>query len=195
MSNLLEQLETALRVLPSVGAKSASRMARHLLERERDNALLLSQSLKEAVDGTQLCECCRVLSQTKRCDLCADQNRSNKQLCIVEKQADRDAIERSKSFDGQYFLLLGLLSPIDGLGPEDIGMGLLKQRIEQEDIDELIIATGATVEGEATAHFIAQQFNSCKISRIAHGVSAGQNIEQVDAATLQFAIKSRQNLE
>lgn len=190
---LLDQLIAALRVLPGVGPKSAQRMAYHLLERNRDGGSALSRVLAEAMAGIGRCERCRDFSQTPVCPLCLASGRDATLLCVVESPADRLAIEQATGFRGQYFVLLGRLSPLDGIGPQALGLDLLAQRLEEGEVAELIIATSATVEGEATAHFLAQLARRHQVhpSRLAQGLPLGGELEYVDRGTLSHAFGSR----
>ncbi|MCJ8298220.1 MAG: recombination mediator RecR [Pseudomonadales bacterium] len=193
LSPLIQQLISALRCLPGVGPKSAQRMAFHLLEREQDAALLLSDILRTAVTELGRCESCSTLSETELCPLCADQSRNQKLLCVVETPMDVLAIEQTGGFNGLYYVLGGHLSPLDGVGPDDLGIDKLINRLTLEQLDELILATNPTVEGEATAHYIAEQLQQLemKVSRIAHGVPVGGELEYVDGGTLAHAMAGR----
>ncbi|MCJ8336912.1 MAG: recombination mediator RecR [Pseudomonadales bacterium] len=193
LSPLIQQLISALRCLPGVGPKSAQRMAFHLLEREQDAALLLSDILRTAVTELGRCECCSTLSETELCPLCADQSRNQKLLCVVETPMDVLAIEQTGGFNGLYYVLGGHLSPLDGIGPDDLGIDKLVNRLTLGQLDELILATNPTVEGEATAHYIAEQLQQLemKVSRIAHGVPVGGELEYVDGGTLAHAMAGR----
>ncbi|NRA21579.1 MAG: recombination protein RecR [Oceanospirillaceae bacterium] len=193
LSPLIQQLINALRCLPGVGPKSAQRMAFHLLEREQDAALLLSTILEKAVRLLGRCQECSTLSETDICPMCDDASRSPKLLCVVETPMDVLALEQTGSFNGLYFVLGGHLSPLDGIGPEDIGIAALLSRMQKNVVTELILATNPTVEGEATAHYIAEQLRdlSVKITRIAHGVPVGGELEYVDGGTLAHALAGR----
>lgn len=192
LSPLLQQLITALRCLPSVGPKSAQRMALHLLERDRDNARTLANALLEAIEKIGECEQCRALSETPICDICGDSERDHSAICVLESPVDLMAIEQSGSFNGVYFVLKGHLSPIDGIGPEDLGIPRLLERIDQGLVKEVILATNPTVEGEATAHYISAQISSgVRVTRIAHGVPVGGELEFVDGGTLAHALSGR----
>jgi len=192
-SPLLEQLVTAFRCLPGVGPKSAQRMAFHLLERDRDKGLSLAKILETALINVGHCQQCRTFSETDTCTLCSNPKRDREILCIVETPADVMAIEQTGSFRGLYFVLMGHLSPIDGIGPAEIGMDKLKERIQQADINEIILATNPTVEGEATAHYIASlvKKQSIQCSRIAYGVPLGGELEYLDGGTLARAFSAR----
>lgn len=195
-SPLVDQLIDALRCLPSVGPKSAQRMALHLLERDREGAFRLAQKIAEAIKDVGHCEQCRTLCETALCRICADQKRDSSKLCVVESPTDVLAIEQTNLFRGRYFVLMGHLSPIDGIGPQDIGIDQLLQQVKENHIDELIMATNPTVEGEATAHYIAAQLESFNIdiTRIAHGVPLGGELEFVDGGTLAHALRGRQSI-
>lgn len=193
-SPLLEQLIESLRCLPGVGQKTAQRMAFHLLTRARDNGMRLGQHLQDAMAHIARCQSCRIFTESSLCDICASSHRDATTLCIVENPIDVSVIEQSSSFRGKYFVLLGRLSPLDGIGPEEIGIAKLKSRFEQESIKEVIIATNPTVEGEATAHYIAElakQFQ-IKSTRIARGVSIGSELEYIDSNTLAHAFAGRE---
>ena len=195
-SPLIAQLIDAFRCLPGVGPKSAQRMVYHLLERDRDGARRLSAVLKDAAENVGHCRECRTFTETDICEICKNPRRNRSLLCIVESPADADAIEQATGFNGLYFVLMGHLSPLDGIGPEDIGLDVLTQRLENEGVDELIIATNSTVEGEATAHYISSlaQDNNITVSRIAHGVPLGGELEYVDGQTLFHAFSGRREL-
>jgi len=193
-SPLLEQLIEALRCLPGVGPKTAQRMALQLLTRGRDNGKQLAQSLINAIEQIGHCSYCRIFSEAELCEICASQLRDASLLCVVENPIDVTMIEQTSSFRGKYFVLLGHLSPLDGIGPEEIGIAILKSHFEQGNINEVIIATNPTVEGEATAHYIselAKQF-SIKATRIARGVSIGSELEYIDPNTLAHALVGRE---
>ena len=193
---VIDELIDALRCLPSVGPKSAQRMALHLLERDRTAAERLALALSEASRKVGRCRQCRTLTEQEECFICTNPARDQHLLCVLETPADLYAIEQSGTYRGRYFVLLGHLSPIDGIGPEDIGSDHLMQRLVDEDINELILATNLTVEGEATAHFIGQKAAALgvSVSRIAHGVPLGGELEYVDGGTLTHAFNSRKRL-
>ena len=194
-STLVNQLIEALRCLPSVGPKSAQRMAYYLLERDRSGADNLSAVLAKAVKEVGHCEQCRSLSEQTICDICISTNRDRTTLCIVESPSDVQVIDQSTDFKGLYFVLMGHLSPLDGIGPEEIGLGLLATRLDQGEVKEVVLATNFTVEGEATAHYISEMVNSRNIiaSRIAHGVPVGGELEYVNGTTISRAFSGRQN--
>lgn len=195
-SPLMRELMDALRVLPGVGQKSAQRMALHLLERNRAGGQRMAQAIQAALDRVGHCQRCRALSEGEVCALCLDERRDNSQLCVVQGPQDIFAIEQT-GYRGRYFVLRGLLSPLDGLGPESIGIPQLLQRIADEDFGEVILATNPTVEGEATAHYIAQslQDSSILVSRLAHGMPLGGELDTVDGGTLTHALAGRKAME
>jgi len=192
-SPLVERLVNALKILPSVGPKSAQRMALHLLERDPEGANRLVSALTEALDKVGRCTSCRNLSETPVCGLCSAIRRDRTTLCVVESPADLVAIESSGTYSGLYFVLLGKLSPIEGLGPDEIGAPLLAKRLDEGEVAELILATNSTMEGEATAHFLSEMARSkgVKVSRIAQGVPLGGELEYVDGGTLAHAFSGR----
>lgn len=193
-SPLVQELINALKCLPGVGAKSAQRMAFHLLERNRIGGSKLSLVLGHAMEKIGHCEQCRTFTEQSICDICLNPKRETvQQLCIVESPADVIAIEQTGDFRGKYFILMGHLSPIDGIGPDDLGLDILEQQFANNTYNEVILATNPTVEGEATAHYIAElskQYN-VNVSRIAHGVPVGGELEYVDGNTLSHALSGR----
>lgn len=193
MSALLEQLIDALRALPGVGQKSAQRMAYHLLERDRDGARRLAGALAEAAERVGHCARCRDFSEAGVCATCASAARDAHLLCVVESPADRLAIEQATGYRGLYFVLQGRLSPLDGIGPRELGLDRLDERLAEGEVQELIVATNPTVEGEATAHYLAQlaRRHGVRPSRPAHGVPLGGELEYVDRGTLSHAFGSR----
>jgi recombination protein RecR len=195
-SPLLQNLISALRCLPGVGPKSAQRMALHLLERERDAALTLSQALVEAVENIGECSECRTLSEDPVCEICASASRDRSLLCVLESPVDMLAVEQTGGYNGTYFVLKGHLSPIDGIGPDALGIDQLVERVSQGEVKELILATNPTVEGEATSHYIVEQLKDdpVRITRIAHGVPVGGELEYVDGGTLAHALAGRRSL-
>lgn len=195
-SPLIDDLMASLRCLPGVGPKSAQRMALHLLERDRAGAERLSQSLHKAVEGVGRCKRCRTLTEQEHCGICVNTRRDNTMLCVVETPGDVLAIEQAGTYQGKYFVLLGHLSPIDGIGPEDIGVDQLINLLQQEPITEVILATNPTVEGEATAYYISERAKNLNVivSRIAHGVPLGGELEFIDGGTLAHAFSSRRSL-
>ena len=192
-SPLLEQLIEALRCLPGVGQKSAQRMAYHLLERNREGGARLAKVLAEAVERVGHCQRCRDFSEQPLCAICASASREPSLLCVVETPADRLVIEQATGYRGFYFILQGRLSPLDGIGPKELGLDLLATRLAGEGVRELIIATNPTVEGEATAHYLAQLARQFEVhpSRLAHGLPLGGELEYVDRGTLAHAFGSR----
>ncbi len=190
---LLQDLLTALRCLPGVGPKSSQRMAFHLLERNRDGALRLVAALSTALERVGLCTRCRMFAERELCGICADSRRDHGLICVVETPADVVAIEESGVYRGRYFVLMGRLSPLDGVGPEQLGIRLLETQLADGGIREMILATSATVEGEATSGYLAGLARQGRIpvTRIAHGVPMGGELEYVDAGTLSHAITAR----
>jgi len=193
-SPLIKQLIDSFRCLPGVGNKSAQRMAYHLLERDRNGARKMSHAITQAMDQVGHCNSCRILTEYERCDICQSEKRDRQVLCVVETPSDVYAIEQSGSYRGTYFVLMGHLSPLDGIGPQQLHLDVLKSRIESEAIKELILATNATVEGEATAHYIVEMLKpyAVTITRIAHGVPIGGELEYIDGSTLGHAFNGRQ---
>ncbi|RDS80528.1 recombination protein RecR [Dyella monticola] len=196
-SPLLNELIEALRCLPGVGGKSAQRMAFHLLERERERGLKLANVLQQAMQKIGHCTRCRTFSETPVCAICASSSRDPHVLCVVESPTDLAAIDQATGYRGHYFVLMGRLSPLDGLGPEELGLGLLSERLAEGEVEELILATNPTVEGEATAHYLAQLARAAGIrpTRLAHGVPLGGELEYVDRGTLAHAFGSRQAVD
>ena len=183
----------ALRCLPGVGPKTAQRMAYHLLERERNSARHLAEVLKLSLEKIGRCDRCRTLTEHEICHICSNLSRDLTQLCIVESPSDVLAIEQSTSYRGYYFVLMGRLSPLDGIGPEALGMVELAGRLDEGEITEIILATNPTVEGEVTAHYISEMASKrqIKTSRIAQGVPVGGELEYTDSHTLSHAFDSR----
>lgn len=192
-SPLIKELIDSLRCLPGVGAKSAQRMAYHLLERNRHGARQLAYSLTQAAEQVGHCQSCRILTEYDVCDICQSPKRDKQVLCIVETPSDVYAIEQSGSYHGTYFVLMGHLSPLDGIGPQELHLDELRQRVKTEAIKEVILATNTTVEGEATAHYLVEMLKpfTDKVSRIAHGVPLGGELEYIDGSTLGHAFKGR----
>jgi len=195
-SPLLNQLMAALRCLPGVGPKSAQRMALHLLERDRDGAGRLVETLRLALERIGHCRLCRDLSETDLCTLCASPSRDPSLLCVIETPADVLAVEQATSFQGRYFVLMGHLSPLDGIGPAELGLDVLEARLDKGEIREIILATNPTVEGEATAYYIGElaRERGIRATRIAHGVPLGGELESVDGGTLAHAFAGRRDL-
>ncbi len=195
-TGLLEQLIDALRILPGVGQKSAQRMAYHVLERDRDGGTRLATALAAAVERIGHCKRCRDFSETEVCATCASASRDVQQLCAIESPADRLAIEQATGYRGLYFVLQGRLSPLDGIGPRELGLDQLADRLGEGEVQELIIATNPTVEGDATAHYLAQiaRKQGVRPSRLAHGLPLGGELEYVDRGTLAHAFGSRSEI-
>ena len=192
----LIQLIEALRRLPGVGPKSAQRMAFHLLEKDRDGASALGDALRAAVQSVGRCRRCRMFAESDLCPICSSSSRDRSTLCVVESPADVAAIEQSGSYRGSYFVLMGHLSPLDGIGPQQLGFDQLESLLAEGEVKEVILATNTTVEGEATAHVIADIATKHRVrsSRIAHGVPVGGELEYVDGGTLAHALAGRQSL-
>jgi recombination protein RecR len=189
--DLVTELINALTILPGVGKKSAQRMALYLLDRNKDGASILANTLNLAVENIQRCSSCRMLTSNDLCKVCLDSSRDAKSICVVESPSDVLAIESTGGFRGQYFVLLGRLSPIDGIGPEDLGIDDLLKIIIKNEIKEVILATSSTVEGDATAIFIKDHVKSAKVSRISYGIPIGGELEYVDGTTIARAIEGR----
>jgi len=196
VSPLIQQLMGALRCLPGVGNKTAQRMAYHLLERDREGGRQLSLMLQKAMDGIGRCSACRTLCESETCTLCASHSREDTTLCVVESPMDVEALEQATDFRGRYFVLMGHLSPLDGIGPEELGLDRLSQRFMQKGLQEVILATNPTVEGEATAQFINDMAREqgIRTTRIAHGVPMGGELEYIDSGTLSHAFSGRRDL-
>ncbi|WP_417328782.1 recombination mediator RecR [Halomonas cupida] len=192
-SPLVEQLMDALRVLPGVGPRTAQRMAMHLLERNREGGERLAGVLRDAVERVGYCQRCRTLTEEPLCTLCQSPRRDDSLLCVVESPADMLAMEEAGGYQGRYFVLHGHLSPLDGIGPEDIGLDQLEAIIAEGKVEEVVLATNPTVEGEATAHYIATQIEAhgARLSRLAYGVPMGGELEYVDGGTLSRAFSGR----
>lgn len=191
---LVQQLIDHLRCLAGVGPKSAQRIAFQLLERQRDAGLCLGRTLLQALTEVGHCERCRAFSEQPLCNFCNDPDRNHTQLCIVETPADAFALEQTRHYKGLYFVLMGHLSPLDGIGPNELHIPFLKKRVQEENLQELILATNPTVEGEATAHYISnliKGISTIRCSRIAHGVPMDGELGYLDAGTLSRAILSR----
>lgn len=195
-SPALQNLMDTLRCLPGVGPKSAQRMTLHLLERDREGATALAEALLGAVERVDHCSRCRNFTELEVCEICADSKRDSATICVVETPADVLAIEESGGFNGIYFVLMGHLSPIDGIGPAEIGLEKFHQRVVAEGITEVILATNPTVEGEATAYYLTDLLHSegVRVSRIAHGVPLGGELEYVDGSTLAHALSGRRTV-
>ncbi|RZL87645.1 MAG: recombination protein RecR [Variovorax sp.] len=192
-SSSLEALVEALRRLPGVGAKSASRMAFHLLQHDRDGMQRLSRALERASSQLRHCERCNTFTEAPICNVCLDARRDGTKLCVIETPADQAALERTGVFRGYYFVLMGKLSPLDGIGPKDIGLSRLFERALDGTVSEVILATNFTAEGEATAHVIGEALKQrgLSVTRLARGVPAGSELEYVDLGTIAHALVDR----
>ena len=193
---LLGQLIGSLCCLPGVGPKSAQRMAFHLLQRDRNGAGRLAETLLKAIDNIGYCQQCRTLTEDSLCTICADDSRDKSTLCIVENAADVWVVDQARVFKGCYFVLHGRLSPLDGIGPDELGLEFLEQRLAEGAVAELILATNSTVEGEATAFYIGELAKKHQVpaSRIAHGVPMGGELEFIDSSTLSHAFNGRREI-
>ena len=192
-TNSLEALIQALRRLPGVGVKSAQRMAFHLLQHDREGAQVLSQALHEAVGSVHHCARCHTFTEAEVCSTCLDPSRDASRLCVVETPADQAAMERTGAFKGLYFVLMGRLSPLDGVGPKEIGLQKLMERAAQDGVEEVILATNFNAEGEATAHVISEALKArgVHVTRLARGVPVGSELEYVDLGTIAHALSDR----
>lgn len=192
-TNSLDALIQALRRLPGVGVKSAARMAFHLLQHDRAGAQLLSQALAQAADHVHHCTRCHTFTEAEVCEVCLDPERDATRLCVVETPADQSALERTGAFKGLYFVLMGRLSPLDGVGPRDIGVQKLLQRATDGVVQEVILATNFTAEGETTAHVIGEALKArgLQVTRLARGVPVGSELEYVDLGTIAHALADR----
>lgn len=196
-SPLVYRLIDALQCLPGVGNKSAQRMALHLLQRDREGAIGLAETLADAAREVGNCERCRMLTEEAVCRFCANPQRDDSQICVVETPADLLALEQSGVYRGRYFVLMGHLSPIDGIGPAELGLDLLEQRLAEEGVAEVVLATSVTVEGDATAHLVAGMAHKHRLraTRIAYGVPVGGELEFTDSGTLSRAFTGRLQME
>jgi recombination protein RecR len=194
-AHALEALIQALRRLPGVGVRSASRMAYHLLQHDREGAQLLSQALQQAAASVQHCTRCHTFTESPICATCLDPQRDASRLCVVESPADQSAIERTDSYRGLYFVLMGALNPLDGLGPRELGMAALLDRVDDGVVQEVILATNFTAEGEATAHVLgdALKRRGVQVTRLARGVPIGSELEYVDLGTIAHALADRRS--
>ena len=195
ISPLIDRLIEAFQVLPGVGPKGAQRMVLHLLQHNREGGRRLAEVLQEAMAGVGRCERCRNFSETTVCRFCLDERRDDGVLCVLESPADILAIEQAGGFRGRYFVLHGHLSPIDGVGPDELGMSALVSRVEALSPQEVVLATNLTVEGEATAHYVYDLLKDkvAHVTRIAHGVPLGGELEYIDGGTIVHAIQGRRN--
>ena len=189
--DLVTELINALTILPGVGKKSAQRMALYLLDKNKDGANFLANTLIQAIENIQRCSSCRMLTSNNLCGVCSDVSRDSSSICVVESPSDVLAIESTGGYRGKYFVLLGRLSPIDGVGPEDLGINDLLNRIDADEVKEVILATSSTVEGDATAIFIKDHVKNAKVSRISYGIPIGGELEYVDGTTIARAIEGR----
>jgi recombination protein RecR len=189
----LEFLTSALRRLPGVGARSAQRFAHHLLQHDREGAMLLSRALAESVSRIRHCQRCNTFTELDVCETCTSPRRDSSLLCVVETPADQSMVEQTLSYEGLYFVLMGRLSPLDGVGPNQIGLARLIERASEPGVREVILATNFTQEGEATAHYIGEllRARSLSVSRLARGVPVGSELEYVDASTIAQALRDR----
>lgn len=194
---LVDKLIGALRSLPGIGPKSAQRMAFYLLENGKADALKLAKTLSEAISTVGRCQCCRTFSESTLCNICSNPKRDHATLCVVETPADIVAIEQTNNFSGFYFVLMGHLSPIDGIGPNEIGINELKCLLHNGLVKEVILATNPTVEGEATAHYISNlvRQSNIKCTRIAYGIPVGGELEYIDSTTLARALLGRVEMD
>ncbi len=190
---VLEQLINALKILPGVGQKTAQRMAFHLLKIEKEKAQRLGTTITHALESIQHCKQCRNYTDKEVCEICSNSQRKTTQMCIVETPTDVMAIENGTSYQGVYFVLMGKLSPLDGIGPDQLGLDQLEQRLQLGELEEIILATSSTMEGEVTAHVIAEMVNQygLKITRLAQGVPIGGELEYLDLNTLSQAFNTR----
>lgn len=195
-SPLVDELVESLRCLPGVGQKTAQRMAFHLLERGRQGGERLAGALEQAMSGVRRCDACQNFADTELCPICQDDSRRNGTLCIVESPSDLLALEQAGDYQGGYFVLMGHLSPIDGIGPEEIGVERLLRRVQDDNVTEIILATNPTVEGDATAHYIADRLadRQVLVTRLAHGIPVGGELGYVDGFTLGHAFRGRKPL-
>ena len=195
-SPLLDELIAAFTCLPGVGPKSAQRMAYHVLEREREGGSTLALKLQQSINDIGHCQRCRTLTELDVCGLCSSVRRDSSVMCVVETPVDVTVLEQATGFQGLYYVLMGKLSPLDGIGPKELGLDKLKQRFAEGEVKELILATNPTVEGEATAYYISEMAKAFEISvsRIAHGVPLGGELEYIDGGTLSHAFAERKQL-
>ena len=197
VSPLVDSLIEAFQCLPGVGPKSAQRMVLHLLERNKNAGLILANTLSNALESVDKCSNCRIFTEDEFCQICSNEKRNNKQICVVESVSDVFAIEMSNQFTGQYLILHGHLSPIDDIGPEELGLEKLFTRAREEGIEEIILATNSTLEGETTSHFIydkIKNIENLKVTKLARGVPLGGELEYVDRGTIMHAFSVRQNI-
>ena len=194
ISPLLDQLIETMQCLPGVGPKSAQRMVLYLLQRDRSSGKVLAKSLEEALENIEKCKRCQIFCENELCSICSNNKRDSKIICVVESVSDVFSIEKSNNFSGKYFILHGHLSPIDDVGPEELGMSKLFKIVRSGDISEMILATNSTLEGEATSNYIYESLkdiNSLKITKLAQGVPLGGELEYVDEGTIMHAFRGR----
>lgn len=191
----LEALKQALRRLPGVGPKSAQRMALHLLERDREGARILANALSNAVERVISCARCNNFSETELCPICSSPKRDRSLLCVVESPSDLLSLDQAGVYNGMYFVLMGRLSPLDGVGPEDLRLDRLEALLDQGEVKEVVLATNLTVEGEATAHYVGDlvRRRNIRVTRIAYGVPIGGELEYTDRSTLARALSGRRD--
>ena len=197
VSPLVDSLIEAFQCLPGVGPKSAQRMTLHLLERNKNAGLVLAETLSLALENVDRYSNCRIFTETPLCQICSNEKRNKNQICVVESVSDVFAIEQSNEFSGSYFILHGNLSPIDDIGPDELGLDKLFNRAKSNEVDEVILATNSTLEGETTSHFIydnLKNIESLKITKLARGVPLGGELEYVDRGTIMHAFSGRQDL-
>ena len=194
-NDLLYKLIEVLTILPGIGKKSAQRMALYLIDKNKDGAKLMANSILEAVENIKRCQRCRMLTSEDFCNICSDKNRDKKSICVVEHISDVLAIESTGGYRGTYFVLLGRLSPMDGIGPDELGIKDLIKIIHNEDTEEVILATSSTVEGDATALYIKENIKNVTVSRISYGIPIGGELEYVDGNTIARAITGRRSLD
>lgn len=194
-ASLLDNLIESLKCLPGVGPKSAQRMAFHLLQRNRDGAKNLADTLSRALSEIGHCGKCRIFTENEYCSICSDNSRTLSQICIVESPVDVFTIEKCTDYKGVYFVLMGHLSPLDGIGPKELGLEILEKRLQDSEVDEMILATNSTVEGEVTAHVLSEMARKQNIqtTRLAQGVPIGGELEFVDQNTIAQAFSSRKD--
>ena len=197
VSPLVDSLIEAFQCLPGVGPKSAQRMVLHLLERNKNAGLILANTLSNALESVDKCSNCRIFTEDEICQICSNEKRNKKQICVVESVSDVFAIEMSNQFTGLFFILHGHLSPIDDIGPDELGLEKLFARAREEGIEEIILATNSTLEGETTSHFIFDKIKTIenlKVTKLARGVPLGGELEYVDRGTIMHAFSGRQNI-
>ena len=190
-SDLLGKLINALTVLPGIGKKSAQRMALYLLDKNKIGAREIASSLNDALNNIQRCKSCRMLTTNDLCHICEDERRDSQCICVVESPSDLLAIESTGGFEGKYFVLMGRLSPLDNLGPDDLGIPSLLEKIKKDSVKEIILALSSTIEGDATAIFIRDHVENIKVSRISYGIPIGGELEYVDSNTIARSIIER----